>query len=135
MEPLVLAAVSDASQSPGTPALLALLIGIPLLVVALVSAIVLGPKWSRAGRWRPGQPWHNEPMWFGDGSPVDLGAVLAREEEANAVGRAAIAAGAGDSPSAGPAAEAATDGGPRPVAVEAAGDWATQNRGGARGRW
>ena len=127
----MLAAVSDASQSPGTPALLALLIGIPLLVVALVSAIVLGPKWSRAGRWRPGQPWHNEPMWFGDGSPVDLGAVLAREEEANAVGRAAIAAGAVGHPA---------DDGERPDVVEAnriddAGDWATQNRGGARGRW
>lgn len=43
----------------------ALLIGIPVLVVVLVTVAVLGSQWGRAGRWRPGQPWLNQPMWFG----------------------------------------------------------------------
>jgi hypothetical protein len=49
----------------GTAGTAALLVGLPLLVVLLVMVAVLGPQWSRAGRWRPGQPWLDEPMWFG----------------------------------------------------------------------
>ena len=129
----MLTAASDASQSPGLLALLALLVGIPLLVVALVSAIVLGPKWSRAGRWRPGQPWHNKPVWFGDGSPVDVDAVLAREVESGAAQAAIPAAGRtdsqaiGDIPAGGQSAEA--------ISPSEPGNSATTQLGGARGRW
>lgn len=49
----------------GTAGTAALLIGLPLLVIVIVVLAVLGPQWSRAGRWRPGQPWLDEPMWFG----------------------------------------------------------------------
>ena len=60
----------------GTAAMAALLIGIPVLVVVLVTVAVLGPQWGRAGRWRPGQPWPNEPVWFGrPGDEVPEGVV------------------------------------------------------------
>lgn len=42
-----------------------LLVGVPLVVIGLVSVAVLGPEWGRAGRWRPGQPWLEKPVWFG----------------------------------------------------------------------
>lgn len=48
---------------------LAILIGVPLLVIGVIVAIVVGPRWGSAGRWRPGQPWPNAPLQIGAGDP------------------------------------------------------------------
>ena len=69
-------AAATADQSPGILLLLVLIIGVPIALAVLITLIVLGPKWSRAGRWRPGQSWNNAPMWFGDGDPVAVDKVI-----------------------------------------------------------
>lgn len=63
----LLGAAEGAQLSPGPLAMLLILIGIPLLVVLAVVLAILGPNWSRAGRWRPGEPWPHTAVWFGDG--------------------------------------------------------------------
>ena len=70
-----------AEMSPVTQ--IGVLIGIPVLVVIIVALAILGPHWSRAGRWRPGQPWRDEPMWLGgDDAP---GSALALPASADIV--------------------------------------------------
>ena len=60
---------------------LGVLIGIPVLVIAIVALAILGPHWSRAGRWRPGQPWRDAPMWLGgDDAPGSTPALTATAE-------------------------------------------------------
>lgn len=39
-----------------------LFVGLPLLFILVVSLLVLGPSWTRAGRSRPGQGWETEPV-------------------------------------------------------------------------
>lgn len=53
-------------ESYGTSVVWALLIGVPLLVVTGVALLILGPRWSRAGRWRPGENWDHGPVYFAD---------------------------------------------------------------------
>ncbi len=36
--------------------------GIPALVVFLLVLATLAPGWTRAGRYRPGEPWNYEPI-------------------------------------------------------------------------
>lgn len=72
----LLAVAEPTAEAPNTLLMLGLLIGIPLLVVAIVASIVLGPQWSRAGRWRPGQPWRDEPVWLGAGDPQRVSEVI-----------------------------------------------------------
>ena len=51
-----------------------LIIGVPLLVLSIIVGAVLGASWSRAGRWRPGEAWQDEPVWFGQpGAEVPAG--------------------------------------------------------------
>jgi hypothetical protein len=38
---------------------------IPLAVVLIVSALVFGPGYVRKPRYRPGEPWQHEPVWYG----------------------------------------------------------------------
>lgn len=46
-----------------------IVIGIPILIIAGVALLVLGPGWTRAGRYRPGDSWDHEPLLVGaDGS-------------------------------------------------------------------
>lgn len=100
---------------------IALLIGIPLLTIVVVAATILGPQWSRAGRWRPGQPWVDEPVWLGSGDPDRAAAVLTDDNSPALL-------------SAEEAAVALTHGGQVPPA----GDTTAPTRiqlGGARGQW
>ena len=78
----LLAVAEPTAESPNALLMLGLLIGIPLLVIALVAATVLGPQWSRAGRWRPGQPWRDEPVWLGAGDPQRISAVISYDTSA-----------------------------------------------------
>lgn len=68
------------APQPDTLTMLGLLVGIPLLAIAIIAAIILGPQWSRAGRWRPGQPWREEPVWVGAGSAQVVAATLGQQE-------------------------------------------------------
>ncbi len=44
---------------------LLLFVGIPLLVIVVVSLLVLAPGWVNGPRYRPGQPWDAKSEWFG----------------------------------------------------------------------
>ena len=48
---------------------------IPLAVTLVVVGFVLGPGWSRAGRWRPGEPWRDEPVLLTSETPEASGDV------------------------------------------------------------
>jgi len=62
---------------------LGVLIGIPVLVIVIVALAILGPHWSRAGRWRPGQPWRDEPLWLGgEDAPSSMPALPAEADTA-----------------------------------------------------
>jgi hypothetical protein len=39
-------------------------VGIPLAVLAVFAALVLGPSAARAPRYRPGSPWPFQPVWY-----------------------------------------------------------------------
>jgi hypothetical protein len=64
---------------------------IPLALYGLLSLLTLWPKLSRAPRYRPGQPWNHEPVWW-TGNPKGIG----QEHEEHA--RPAITAGDDISP-------------------------------------
>lgn len=76
----ILATIAEPSApQPDTLRIVALLVGLPLLTIVVVAAAILGPQWSRAGRWRPGQPWVEGPVWLGAGDPDAAAAVLTAE--------------------------------------------------------
>lgn len=110
-----------------------LLVGVPLLVIGLVSLAVLGPEWGRAGRWRPGQPWLEKPMWFGG-----LGEAVPPGVETAAAAALALEAGPREA-----AAQVVADGGvPVPAEGIPVAELATEaefdqsdDLGGARGQW
>ena len=37
-------------------------VGIPAVVVVLIVLAIMGPGWTRAGGYRPGEPWDHEPV-------------------------------------------------------------------------
>jgi len=39
--------------------------GIPLLIIAVLTLLVIAPSLARGPRYRPGQEWDAEPAWFG----------------------------------------------------------------------
>lgn len=39
--------------------------GIPLLIVAVLTLLVMAPSLAKGPRYRPGQEWDAEPEWFG----------------------------------------------------------------------
>lgn len=121
-------AAETAQQSPGILLLLVLIIGVPIALAVLITLIVLGPKWSRAGRWRPGQSWNNSPMWFGDGDPVAVDKII----QGTSPQELSVSAAAGDADGSSIAEESlveevqpVSDGQPSTPLI----------LGGARGRW
>jgi hypothetical protein len=40
-------------------------VAVPLLVFLGICTFVLLPAMLRAPRYRPGKPWHHDPLWFG----------------------------------------------------------------------
>ncbi len=51
-------------------------VGIPALVVFLLVLATLAPGWTRAGRYRPGEPWTYEPIIINGSVGTDVKAVL-----------------------------------------------------------
>lgn len=47
-------------------------VGIPLLVVVVISLLVMVPSMVKQPRLSPGQPWLVEPEWFGAAQPTAL---------------------------------------------------------------
>ncbi len=39
--------------------------GIPLLIIAVLTLLVMAPSLARGPRYRPGQEWDADPAWFG----------------------------------------------------------------------
>ena len=44
---------------------LLLLVGVPLLIIAVITLAVLAPSLARGPRYRPGLSWWAQPEWFG----------------------------------------------------------------------
>lgn len=41
-----------------------LLVLMPVLIIGVVTLLTLLPSASRAPRYRPGQPWEHDPVWW-----------------------------------------------------------------------
>ena len=52
------------------------LIGIPAAFILVMILVVLGPSWTRAGRYRPGEPWEFEPVMINGNLAGDIGRTL-----------------------------------------------------------
>lgn len=102
---------------------------IPAAAALIVVAFVLGPSWSRAGRWRPGEPWRDEPVLLA-GDPT----LLDGDSDGDGDGGGDGDGDGGElhTPDARPAIPA--DETPTGV-LETAGVDLTSQFGGARGRW
>ena len=62
---------ADPGKGLGTGGALLLYVGIPLISVALISAVVWLPGAVRANRYRPNRAWLAAPVWFaGPAEPV-----------------------------------------------------------------
>ncbi len=52
--------------------------GIPLLIIAVITLLVMAPSLAKGNRYRPGREWDAEPEWFGgpestaDGTSMQL---------------------------------------------------------------
>ncbi len=68
----------DREPALGTLTTLALYLGVPLLVAALVFAITWLPGAMTANRYRPNKSWDAEPVWFA-GPPDPVAAVQSAE--------------------------------------------------------
>ena len=53
------------TQDPTAIQFILIVIGIPIVIIAVVALLVLGPSWTRAGRYRPGDAWDHEPVVIG----------------------------------------------------------------------
>lgn len=38
------------------------ILGIPVVIIVVIALISLGPGWTRAGRYRPGDAWEHDPV-------------------------------------------------------------------------
>lgn len=56
--------------------------GIPVAAFCLIALLVVVPSWARDARYRPGLPWHAEPVWFEGPASASAGEVDEREEPA-----------------------------------------------------
>ena len=52
--------------------LIVLLVVVPLAVFVIIALAVLAPGWTRAGAYRPGEPWDYEPMVISPGATGDI---------------------------------------------------------------
>lgn len=41
------------------------LIGVPLIIIAVIALLSLAPTWTQTGRYNPGAGWFAEPLWLG----------------------------------------------------------------------
>lgn len=75
-------------DNPGISTLhvLLLFVGIPLLVIIVVSLLILAPGWGKAQRYRPGQPWAARTEWFGGAVAVQPGGTAGVASPAERVG-------------------------------------------------
>lgn len=55
-------------------------VGIPLLVMAVISLLVMAPSLAKGSRFRPGQAWDAHPEWFGAPEPTGAEAAPQRPE-------------------------------------------------------
>jgi hypothetical protein len=46
-----------------------LFVGVPALIVAVITLLVLAPSLAKGPRYRLGQDWEAQPEWFGDDLP------------------------------------------------------------------
>lgn len=76
--PLGPAEGEDREPGLGTVVTLALYLGLPLLVAALVFLVTWLPGAVSANRYRPGKAWPAEPVWFA-GPPDPVAAVQSAE--------------------------------------------------------
>jgi hypothetical protein len=107
---------------------------VPVAVALIVVAFVLGPSWSRAGRWRPGEPWRDDPVLLsGDSAEGESSAVAGVPSAQGSQDDADVAAVAGVGASSALVSTSAHEihtGVPEvPTAT------VTTQFGGARGRW
>ena len=42
-----------------------ILIGVPLIIIAVIALLSLAPTWTQTGRYNPGAGWFAEPLWLG----------------------------------------------------------------------
>jgi hypothetical protein len=73
---------------------LAVFVGIPVLVILVISLLVYAPSWARGPRYRPGQPWESEGEWFGTSVAVDPSPALLQIDAEHA-GSASTGRGSG----------------------------------------
>jgi hypothetical protein len=93
--------------------------GIPIAVIAVLALLTLVPGRQKRARYRPGQAWEHEPVWY---EPQPEHPEEAEHGSGHEDGHAALGAGGATAITAGPSATPAAPavGGPR---------------GGARGTW
>lgn len=67
--------------------LLLVFVGIPLLVVVVVSLMVMAPSLTRGPRFSPGQPWDAKSEWFGapEAAPLEPAPQLRQLQSSTAV--------------------------------------------------
>jgi hypothetical protein len=97
--------------------------GIPLAVILVLAVLTLVPGRQKRARYRPGQPWEHQPVWYEPQPehPVEAGHGAGPEHGALGAGPEHAALGAGG---------ATAIGAGSPVAAAVGGP-----RGGARGTW
>lgn len=57
---------------------------IPAALYGVIALLTLWPGFVRAPRYRSGQPWTYEPVWWSAGSVLDAGAEQAEQEPSGA---------------------------------------------------
>jgi hypothetical protein len=99
-------------------------VGIPLAVVLVIAALTFLPGGRKRPRWKSGQPWAHEPVWF-EPHPEATGVGHGDDTHGDGDGHAALPGGSGATAlTAGPSAQ------PDGAAPVSAGPL-----GGARGTW
>jgi hypothetical protein len=97
--------------------ILLVFVGIPLLVIVVVSLMVMAPSLARGPRFSPGQPWDAKSEWFG---APEAAALEPAPQQRQLQGSSAVRSPAG------------RGGSTRVTGVDARGDGDT---GGASARW
>jgi hypothetical protein len=59
-----------------------ILIGVPLIFIAVIVLLSLAPTWTQTGRYNPGAGWFAEPLWLG-GSESAVPAISAAGTASN----------------------------------------------------
>ena len=51
--------------------------GIPALLCLILALAILAPGWTRAGRYRPGEPWNYDPILINGSNTNDVAQAIA----------------------------------------------------------